>query len=557
MESSPEKLKIIKQPGFPSLAKAARLGAPFFSFYSNTQFLKSLHRCILACCALGLIGIPPTLPVMAQEERPQIPVGERKPRKKDAGPRAVAVLRMGEKGKASLVPIAILMNGKFWDASAYKADPVPMSLEPGTVYEVEQTGGSLGLFTVNAALHSNSRNTDAPWIGTGAWHPTGADEPKPAIKADKAPVGIEADDNGPPRLTHDTSAAKAPAASSGSGAASGSSTSNAPSSSSNAPAGTSSKPSGSSGGDEPPRLSKGTAASPTNDPAAPAPKAPDKPSDSKPAIVAEGKSNIPASDSGTAEANRPKLRRGKPAEYVAEEDVPGYSRPGAASAASGEKASAAKEPDVKLIPAISDAAGPTPHPYTFQWLRDEEGERRKQITELAKQQVQAYVAAREKASNPATQSANARVSQKRGEVGHPGKRTSAKVSEPILENEQMKTFDLWNSNQPVIVFSAEAHMPPAPGASSAPNGSADLQYSIMLVAYPDIYNNLHKLYSAVTDRFHLDMTPKLELVDAVDADGDGRGDLLFRETSDLGSGWVIYRATADKLYKMFDSLNAD
>ena len=47
----------------------------------------------------------------------------------------------------------------------------------------------------------------------------------------------------------------------------------------------------------------------------------------------------------------------------------------------------------------------------------------------------------------------------------------------------------------------------------------------------------------------------MELIDAVDADGDGRGELLFRETSDAGTGWVIYRATADKLWKMFDSLN--
>jgi hypothetical protein len=41
----------------------------------------------------------------------------------------------------------------------------------------------------------------------------------------------------------------------------------------------------------------------------------------------------------------------------------------------------------------------------------------------------------------------------------------------------------------------------------------------------------------------------------VDADGDGRGELLFRKISDNGNGWVIYRATADKLWKMFDSLN--
>ena len=107
----------------------------------------------------------------------------------------------------------------------------------------------------------------------------------------------------------------------------------------------------------------------------------------------------------------------------------------------------------------------------------------------------------------------------------------------------MVAYDVWNSNQPVIILSATAHMPPAPLAAANAQPSSPLQYSILLVAYPDIYNNLHKLYSGVTDQFHLDMTPRLDLVDAVDADGDGRGELLFRETSDAGSGWGLTNKT--------------
>ena len=137
----------------------------------------------------------------AQEEMPQITPGERKaPRKKDAGPRAVGVLQLAANGKASLVPIAILVDGKFWDATAYKADPIPMALEPGTVYEAERAGNSLGLFTVNSALHSNAVNVQSPWLGTGSWVPEGSEKPKTALTAEKAPIGIETTDE-PPRLT--------------------------------------------------------------------------------------------------------------------------------------------------------------------------------------------------------------------------------------------------------------------------------------------------------------------------------------------------------------------
>jgi hypothetical protein len=41
------------------------------------------------------------------------------------------------------------------------------------------------------------------------------------------------------------------------------------------------------------------------------------------------------------------------------------------------------------------------------------------------------------------------------------------------------------------------------------------------------------------------------LIDAVDADGDGRGEFLFRAVSDTGSTWAVYRAGADQLVPLF------
>jgi hypothetical protein len=242
--------------------------------------------------------------------------------------------------------------------------------------------------------------------------------------------------------------------------------------------------------------------------------------------------------------------------------MPGYSKLGtvastvpSASAGKNSEPIADKAP-VQLISAISDAGGPEPKSFAFEWLKDEEGERLKQITALAKVQVRAYVEARAKAKItpvPASKSASSQAARHASASKTPGPKTG----DPILENAQMKAFDLWGNNQPVMVFTADAHMPP-PAASVAHAASdSDLEYSILLVANHDIYNNLHKLFVGVTDKFHLDINPRLELVDALDADGDGRGELLFREISDNGNGWIIYRATADKLAKLFDSLNPE
>jgi len=90
---------------------------------------------------------------------------------------------------------------------------------------------------------------------------------------------------------------------------------------------------------------------------------------------------------------------------------------------------------------------------------------------------------------------------------------------------------------------------PQPASASAEPSQV---YYITLVAKKNIYDELRKLYAGVTDDRHLDQTPRLELVDAVDADGDGRGELLFRRISDAGRAWGVYRAGADQLFPLFE-----
>ncbi|MFZ0586864.1 MAG: hypothetical protein WAM48_10940 [Candidatus Sulfotelmatobacter sp.] len=486
-------------------------------------------------------------------KRPEPDVPQEKPaeakKKPVKGPRAVALLQLTG-GKATLIPIAILVDGKFYDASEYKADPVPMALDSGTVYEAEDSGDSLGLFTVSGALHSKTLGAAQPWFGAGSYMLNGTAPANAPHKAENVPVGLNGGDNdAPPRLTREKSSRPEAPASPGSASASG-----APASTTSAGTGSSGKPGATNApaaASPPVSGSSGSGASTGQKPGA-AP-ATDKPADqgakqqvpaptagqTSPAQSSPSQSTSDQSTSSqTADYYRPTLRRGKPMQGPPP-DVDDDAAPKAGKPGSPASAAAAAVP-VKLVPAISDAGGPEPKSYKFFWKTGEEDERRNQMLALAGNEVLAYVKALARnqiPANPPAKAANARHE------------TLAKPIQPVLENVQFHAFDVWSNNQIVMILTADAHFPPAPGATAAQE-----QYSITLVTRTDIYGDLRKLYSGVTDKFHLDVTPRMELIDVVDADGDGRGELLFRETTDAGKGYVIYRAGADKLFKMFDSL---
>ena len=482
---------------------------------------------------------------VAQGGRPQLKRPEDIPQEKPAepnkkkvkGPRAVAVLQLNSNGKGSLIPIAILIDGKFHDASVYKADPVPMALESGTVYEAEQAGDSQGLFTVYGALHSTSAGSANPWVGTGSYLPNGTEVVKATRKAEDVPVGMDSgDSDGPPRLTRGKAATAANAKANSepaSGIPAGSGASEKPAAAATPAA---SQPSSGSGGGAAGGQDGSKPAAPAVAGKAADPNAKGQP----PSDQASAGKTSQGQDQGQTAENyyRPTLRRGKPTQAAPQDEEPAP-KAGKVNPASPAGAAAASAGPVRLLPAISEEGGPDPKSYGFFWKTGEEEERRNQMLALAGDEVRAYANALVKN----------RILAKPPAAGH---KAPAKPAAPVLENAQFHAFDVWGNNQLVIVLSAEAHFPPVPGATGVPE-----TYSVTLVARTDIYSNLRKLYSGVTDKFHLDVTPRMELIDAVDADGDGRGELLFHETSDAGSGYVIYRATGDKLWKMFDSLAAE
>ena len=387
------------------------------------------------------------------------------------GPRALGLLELASKGKPHLIPVTILYDGKFYDASAYKASPVPMALWSETEYEGFRSGVSQGLFTVTAAFE-NRRTSE--WIAEGTWQTAeslAAKHTKTSVSS-SMPRDLNQEE-APPVLRHSGANPKPPQPAS-----------------------------------PPPASATPSQAS------APAP--------------------APASDAEPDDPNRPVLKRGAPA------PAPAPPAPiGPANAVAPKPVVHASLPNgsqVQLIPAISDAGGPEPHPYTYEMKPEQEQTIRKKMLGLAADEVRAWV--QQRTNGMAGSTAPAPNTKQR-------KASTTKPAQPNFNDVQLIVFDLSSSNEPTMVLTASARMPQRPTENEP-------QYFVALVARQDINGDFHKAFSSVTDSQHLDVEPKLQLIDAVDVDGDTRGELLFRKVYDAGSAFVVYRVMGDQLYALFD-----
>jgi hypothetical protein len=381
------------------------------------------------------------------------------------GPRALGLIYLTPKGKARIVPIAIMVDGQFFDAGVYKGTPVPMALDFGVVYEGLRTGVSQGLFTVTQPGELNHE-----WIAEGTWLPAGAKPPQIGRKYETPMI----QDN-----------------------------------------------------DAPPRLHRGDAKPAET---TPAPK-PASPAASKPAPPPTAKTPGNEESMENNDPNRPILRRGKPDATAHREEMKTFDADEFAIPSKTSKPTtgnkSAKPANIQIIPAISDAGGPDARPYTFDTTPKEEESYRARMLDLAATELQKE----NKESQPVPRSARTR---------------KAAPTKPAFDDVQLRIFDLSNSNEPVLVLSARAH------AIAAGKATSDEPKEITLIARTNLEDELRKIFFSETDSHHLDETPRMELVDTVDADGDGRGELLFRRTFDSGSVYAIYRVTGDQLWPLYE-----
>jgi hypothetical protein len=337
----------------------------------------------------------------------------------------------------------------------------------------------------------NAGQEQGSWVGHGAWKPLPVAKPKPS------PALTKIDDEGSDRpvLHRKKHPGEEPADGSGK---SGSSDASAPAPASDPDRPTLHKksPSDEAGG--------GADNAPSGDP--------DRPT------LKKSKKKQPE-DVGHVDAlpdftdpDRPRLKRGKVSDEGAEVVPTVMGMP----------------PDLQQAVAVSDAKSRPEHPWSYSWANPEdEAKMKSALEDIARDAL---------GLTPPPPPAPKRTSNRKSA------KPAAPPAEPApLLDEQFRVFELAYGSGATLVLSAHTD------ASSAP------QKYVTLVAQPDLYGNVLVLLKSVSDAAHLDDTPRMRLVDAVDALADNRGELLFELRGATQRQFALYRVLRGQAEKLFVS----
>ena len=421
--------------------------------------------------------------------------------------RAIGVLEWtGDAGKpktSRLVPITVYDGQALQDGNVYLARPQPFALAGEVEYELENNGQPIGLYDIK-----NAGQEQGLWVGYGAWKPLPTAKlaaPKPIVDE-----GFDANDD-KPVLHH-----KHPPASSKTGSDSG---------------GTSD--SGSSGPapdpDRPTMHKKPSADDSTTASSSPAPD-PDQPtlhkkdtSDSSSSTqssdpnrpVLHKSSEASANASGgehlnSTDPDRPHLLRGKPT----------GNGPDVLPSLMGLPT------DMQQVVAVSDVRSTPEHPWSYTWANPADEEKMK----AAMEDIARTALGLKPSSLPAP---------KHTTTSKAHTKPAPPPEPPSLSDEKFRVFELAYGSGATLVLSARTDDPPA-----------QRKY-VTIIAQPDLYGNPLVLLKNVTDAAHLDDTPRMRLVDAVDALADNRGELLFELRGSTQRQFALYRVlrgTAEKIF---------
>lgn len=440
-----------------------------------------------------------------------------KPKPHD-GPRAISVLETDATGHAEMVPVTILYLGQYYDAAQYQANPIPMADVPGNVYDVLQSNLPIGLFTTGQAKEIRGN-----WVAIGVWkqkntEPQHKPEKQTIVLADEKGGGS----GGGPVLHR---RGEKSTASSGS---SGNSNGSASSGDDDTDRPTLKRPKSGNDANATPPADEDDADRPTlkrpadEQPATSAPAA--KSTTTTASVTADSVPRNLSHDTNENDPDRPVLRRTEPGVNPTDKDItltgPMYSPK---VAAPSKVAHPTGPGAIKQYIAVSDAQKTDYRPFAYELTPEMKTRLVPQLQKVAAAQLQKFALAHGK----------------------------VKLLPNITFGDyELRAFDVDYSNNPELVFTASYS--PTASAKTKP-----VTYYLTTVVREDENNDLNPIFSQITDSTRLDEFARLELVDAIDPDGMGRGALLFREFNDSGKAFILYRVDNYNLTKLFEGASGE
>ena len=430
---------------------------------------------------------------------------------------------MAKPNASRLIPVSLFIDGKLRDAAVYLARPIPFALQSGNVFELEKAGIALGQLDLVYSRHFVAAETttawDDGWFGYGKFVPPGTAK-KSTLKPSRTIAAINAVDADPDK-PHFSSRSAAPGSGGSAAPTPGSTTSTgAPPDDPDRPTmhrkADTSDTSASTGG---------TGGAPADDPDRPTLR---RRTPEQQASAAEGgQPNVtPVKNSLNDDPNRPLLHRGKPESALNETDLPKLSWLPA-------------DLEHHQMAAVSDAADRPPHDFSRAW--DDEDEHQAILAKMqaaARAQLATYEAANAVAPPPTPPPAP--------DPHRPGsklRRGVAKETPPpppeALLDEKLTGYTLSYNGSATFVYSAHT------------DGLGPTLRFVTLVAQVNAQSEPEIAVSNVTDAMHLDRTPRMRLVDAVDAEASNRASLLFELRAQNSRQFALYRvigARADQTF---------
>lgn len=460
-----------------------------------------LHGCTgRAAAALVAASVFAALPAVAQYP------GQITTKDKNAPTmRAVGVLEwtgdLAHPTASRLIPISVWDGQELQDGDLYLARPQPLALDSETEYELQKDGRNIGFYDIRDAAQQQDS-----WIGLGSFKPlpTGPTPQQLALARRQQRVDMDDAESDTPIL-HRKHHADDTDSGSGNGNSGSGSGSNGPTlhKSGDASAGSDDNSPAPAPDPDRPRLHADTddsASTPSTDP--------DRPKlHASPAGDEAHVSNLHA----ISDPDRPRLRRGQPAEYGPTVKPTLVGMP----------------PELQQDVAISDSSAIKQHPWDYSWANpDDEAKMKSALEDMARKEL----GLDQPAPAPAKPTAH-RTSVHR-------KTTPPPPPAPLLD-EQFRVLELQYGAGATLVLSAHT------------GGTGAQQKFVTLVAQPDLYGGLVVLLKNVTDGAHLDVTPRMRLIDAVDALADNRGELLFELRGQGQRQFVLYRVLRGQATRIF------